>query len=311
MTSRIKRLLVAGAALAFVVPTTLLAQNPSNVQLHNINAGAVGGRWLLQPGTATSGVFTITMPNASGTLIAGTGVITNNRVARFDASGFLVSGRIVDDGTNPLQLLAQLDVNNFTLTNVAGTEVTVQDNLLINSAGANDLTIDEGGLTRVGAISINPGTGNTLSTNGSLVVNSGGAADITLAETGLSRGGNIAVNPGTGAEVTTDGLIRAAEGVRITTGGLIVTAGGADIQAGGLSALGAVNLNTSAAANTTTVGNAFAGNTLTVNSATVNMANLPAGAGTDAIITTDGTALRETTIAGLFGGAPWVVGGNT
>ena len=291
MTSRIHKLLAACAAFAFVVPTTLLAQQPTNLQLHNINAGAVGGRWLLQPGTATSGLYQLLLPNTNGTLLAATGAGTLNRMTRWTGPSTLGDASLDDDGS--------------------------------------------GVLSRSGAIQINPGAANTISTNGSLVVN--GAIQVG---DGLGTD-NVWLNTGAGSFslATTNGLnvwpsgdildnsgavvINDPQGLNVLLGGVDIDAGGLNVDAGGATILGAtninnsgaasaVNINTSGVAGTTTIGNNFAGNTINLNSAVINAPDLPAtGAIADELVTTNGTALRTATVATMLGGTPWLINGNT
>jgi hypothetical protein len=71
-----------------------------------------------------------------------------------------------------------------------------------------------------------------------------------------------------------------------------------------------VNINTTAFNHGTTIGNAAGTNTINLNSSVINAPNLPGGASTDNVVTTDGTQLFETTVPTLFGGYPWVRGGN-
>lgn len=295
MTSRIHKLLAACAAFAFVVPTTLLAQQPTNLQLHNINAGAVGARWLLQPGTAVvGGPYLLRLPNTSGTLLAGTGAGTTNRLTRWTGPNTLGDASLDDNGS--------------------------------------------GVLSRSGAIQINPGAANTLSTNGSMSV----SVDLTVNGAANVGNGNdiLNLNAGTGtftltsqglsvtaAGVISDGnsavIINDAQGLNVQLGGVDIDAGGLNVDAGGATIVGAtninnsgaaaaVNINTSGVAGTTTIGNNFAGNTINLNSAVINAPDLPAtGVIADQLVTTDGTALRTATVATMLGGTPWLVNGNT
>lgn len=283
MTSRLHKLLAACAAFAFVVPTTLLAQQPTNLQLHNINAGAVGGRWLLQPGTATSGLYQLMLPNTNGTLIANTGSGTVNRMTRWTGPSTLGDASLDDDGSGVLSRTGTIQINPGT-----GNTLSTNGSVTVNSAGAQDLVITESALTRSGGdftISLVPAA--TLFNTGNL--------DVT---------GNL----------TVDGQVTLGDGsdaISLNAGvGTITLSGATNINnAGGPYA---VNINTAANASTTTIGNNTASNTLTVNSPVVNMANLPAtGVITDELVTTNGTVLRTATVTTMLGGTPWLLGGNT
>lgn len=368
MTSRMKKLLAAFAAAAFVVPTAF-AQQPTNLQLYNINAGAVGGRWLLQPGTATSGLYIIQFPNISGTLVASPTPLTANRLMATDGSGNattfdLGTGGIVYGTANQPTLLAAGTADFVLRMNGTGTApvwsagsdfawilggnaspsnndlgttsataldivttgtprisiaaagaITANNAITLNTAGAADLTIDETTLSRAGSIAINPGAANTLSTDGSVTI----GVDLTVTGTtnlngasNIGNGGdNVNINAGTGSfQLSSTGLSVSATGDISDAGGAVVVndpqglnvqAGGIDVDAGTSNIDGTVNINNVAAGNTTTIGNNTVGNTVSIPAPTVNMANLPAGAATDNLITTDGTALRETAISTLFG----------
>ena len=323
MTSRIHKLLAACAAFAFVVPTTLLAQQPTNLQLHNINAGAVGARWLLQPGTAVvGGPYLLMLPNSSGTLIAGNGSGTPNRLTRWTGPSTLGDASLDDDGLGVLSRAGTIQINPG-----LGNTLSTNGSVTVNSAGAQDLVITESALTRSGGdftISLVPSgtlfnTGN-LDVTGSLTVDgqatlgdgsdaitlNAGLGTFTLQSSGLNvtNAGDISDNGG--AVIVND-----AQGLNVQLGGVDIDAGGLNVDAGGATIRGTTAINNVAAANTTTIGNVFAGNNVSVRSATVTMANLPAGAVTDNLVTSNAGALRTASVTTMLGGTPWLLGGNT
>lgn len=388
MTTRIHRLLAACAAAAIVVPTVALAQQPTMLQLYNLNGSAVGGRWLVRPPALpnTGGPYTITLPDASGTLLTGSG--TANRMTRWTGTGTLGNGSLDDDASGTLSRAGNININpggaNTLATNgnlSAGGGLTItgasnlngsatigngDDNVAINAGAANTFQLTSNGLNVAtngdlsdagGAVVINDADG--LDLNNNLIVNVGNAGTDFTAGGGLTLAGalvangaatlgngddNVAINAGAANtfQLTSNGLNVATNGDLSDAGGAVVIndlqgldmsnsvianigAAGTDfsgtggltladaltVSAGGATITGATDINNSAAALTTAIGNNTVGNTVSINSAVVNMANLPAGAASDALITTDGTALYETSAATIIGNTAWLIGNNT
>ena len=125
MKNRILKFLSGFAAAALVV-TTAIAQQPTQIQVHNINAGAVGGTWLLKPGTAPTGLHNIVFPNSGGTLVVSpTGTLTPSRLMVTNGSG---NAATLDLGSGGLVY----GVGNVPTVLTAGAPGTV---LQMNSSG--------------------------------------------------------------------------------------------------------------------------------------------------------------------------------
>lgn len=310
MTPRFNRLLAACVAAALVGPTMLVAQQPTKLQLYNINAGAVGGRWLLNPGTATSGLYNIAFPNTSGTLIASSAPLTANQLMATDGSGnastFALSngGMVYGTGTAPTLLVAGA-ANSVLRMNGTGTapewDAASDFAWLIGgnaSPSDNDLgttTADALNIVTNNTARISIAAGGAITATSAVTLNTGGAADLTLDETSISRAGNIAINPGAGNDINSDGglvvneNLSAAAGnftVAITTGNTDIngtlTVDGAttlgDADADATTIRGTINLNTSnsAGANVNINSSALANTTTIGNNTASNTINLNA-----------------------------------
>ncbi len=393
MTTRIHRLLAACAAAAIVVPTVALAQQPTMLQLYNLNGTAVGGRWLVRPPALpnTGGPYTITLPDASGTLLTGSG--TANRMTRWTGTGTLGNGSLDDDASGTLSRAGNININpggantlatngnlsatgtltitgttnlngaanigngndnvnvnagsgTFQLTSTglnvatngdisdAGGAVVINDadgldlnnNLILNVGNAGTDFTTGGGLTLAGALVAN-GAATLGNGDDNITINAGAANTFQLTSNGLNvatngdisdAGGAVVINDAQGLDLNNNLILNVGNaGTDFTAGGgltlastLTVSAGGASIT-GATTITGATNINNSAAALTTTIGNNFVGNAVSIDAPAVNMANLPAGAAADALITTNGTALRETSAATIIGNTAWLIGNNT
>ncbi len=162
-------------------------------------------------------------------------------------------------------------------------------------------------LTNAGAFTQAAGGGQVTFTGN---VDATAGLDVTVAN--LTVGAtNFIVTPA--GNTTIEGTLNANGNTTIGDADADVTTIRGDINLNTTNTAGAaVDISTTALANTTTIGNNTVGNTINLNSPTINAPNLPAtGVITDELVTTDGTALRTATVATMLGGTPWLIGGNT
>ncbi|HLP28353.1 MAG TPA: hypothetical protein VK147_06905, partial [Candidatus Didemnitutus sp.] len=296
--------LTIGAASGITAATTL---DMNNNVINNI--GVAGTDFTGTGGLTLADALTV---SAGGAAVTGNSSINNTLAGTTDIGTGTNTGTVTIGNTTNQVALASDDIvaanlpaganTDALVTITAGGQVreTSVATMLGNTAwllGGNT-TLVQATATQIFGLPAS-GTADAIAfqTNGATRLTIGAASGITAATT-LDMNNNVINNVGVaGTDFTGTGGLTLADALTVSAGGAAVT--------------GTTTINNTAAANTTTIGDAFAGNTLTVNSATVNMANLPAGASTDALITTDGTALRETSFATMLANNAWLVGGNT
>lgn len=224
---------------------------------------------------------------------------TTNSTLRWDGNDWIANATLLADGTN-VRLTGGLDVDGN--LNIDGAVVTLKNLPTITSPDLL-LNIDAAGLVS----KITPANalgstvwlvgGNTAPSSGVIGISGASTTDLELWVNGsqavviddntkqVSINNDLLVNENTtlGEEDADQTTIRGSVNINTT-------------NVGGLS----VNINTSALANTTTIGNNTVGNRIDLNAPVVTAANLPqTGVHTDELVLQDGTgALRTATING-------------
>ncbi len=238
MKNRILKFLSGFAAAALVV-TTAIAQQPTQIQVHNINAGAVGGTWLLKPGTAPTGLHNIVFPNSGGTLVVSpTGTLTPSRLMVTNGSG---NAATLDLGSGGLVY----GVGNVPTVLTAGAPGTV---LQMNSSGTAPEWVPASNLAWLLG-------GNTVADNNQTI------------GTNSNHDFNIETNG------TTRWTVPAAGGLTQTGTGAITLAG--DIAATGSTNIGGLDKTHSISGSQISIlGNATAAATISLSTGTNALSNL-------------------------------------
>ncbi|QOJ26652.1 MAG: hypothetical protein HRU79_08325 [Ignavibacteria bacterium] len=238
MKNRILKFLSGFAAAALVV-TTAIAQQPTQIQVHNINAGAVGGTWLLKPGTAPTGLHNIVFPNSGGTLVVSpTGTLTPSRLMVTNGSG---NAATLDLGSGGLVY----GVGNVPTVLTAGAPGTV---LQMNSSGTAPEWVRASNLAWLLG-------GNTVADNNQTI------------GTNSNHDFNIETNG------TTRWTVPAAGGLTQTGTGAITLAG--DIAATGSTNIGGLDKTHSISGSQISIlGNATAAATISLSTGTNALSNL-------------------------------------
>ncbi|RPI69567.1 MAG: hypothetical protein EHM43_01415 [Ignavibacteriae bacterium] len=233
---------------------------------------------------AASGLVGYREVPANGSIVTSNGTLGNNAAVRTNASGqletaTLANGQILIGAGAGAPVAANITSSGstVTITNGAGTiNLEVANPMPAANVGNTNWTLRSNGTAWVASGTLT-NDGTNVQTTGSLTV-----------------GNNLTVGDLDGDQTNIRGAIN------LNSVGTNPNAAAAN-----------VNISTTAFANVTTIGNVAAGNTINLDAPVIVAANLPAGANTDNLVTIDAAGnLRESTVATMIGGTPWLRGGN-